>query len=88
MFEKHVLKPALKKLYQYFRGWTICVETHELCILPDPNSYYENPDRYIRMKPVSICTVPVDKMRSLFMYVVNQMIFTDYALLVLNYFIW
>ena len=33
---KHVLKPALKKLYQYCRGWTICVETHELCILPDP----------------------------------------------------
>ena len=56
--------------------------------MKSPNSYYENPDRYIRMQPVSICTVPVDKMRSLFMYVANQMIYTDYALLVLKYFIW
>ena len=55
-------------------------------ILKSPNSYYENPDRYIRMQPVSICTVPVDKMRSLFMCVANQMIYTDYALLVLKYF--
>ena len=57
-------------------------------ILKSPNSYYDNPDIYIKMQPVSICTVPVDKMRSLFMYVANQMIYTDYALLVLKYFIW
>ena len=29
-FEKHVLKPELKKLYQYYHGWKICVETYAL----------------------------------------------------------
>ena len=35
-------------------------------ILRSPNFYYENPDRYIRMQPVSICTVPVDKIPTFF----------------------
>ena len=32
------------------------------------------------LQPISICTVPVDKMRSLFMQVFNQMIYVEYVL--------